>query len=410
MKLYIDTLGRFDIGDDKKSHLSETARTYRLFKLFQYFITFKNRKILAETIMDHLLTDSETDDPKNVLRTQIFRLRQLLKKMESHHDDQGAHLNVVFTNGNYCLEIGPSVQVDVDRFQHLIQQGDNRKPDELRKAADDYLAALSLYKGTYLAENPYEVWLVPIRNYYQRLYIKTIDKTVDILNELEAYDEIISLCEKALEIEPYEESIHLHLMRGMLRSGKSKSALWHYEYTEQLLKKELGVEPSPIMKEMLRKIQSHFIEKVNLDIPIMDEKFVEGPDTGALKCDDEMFKFLYNIHKRQSQRDKEKDYICLITLKSPENFPQEQKQMQHWMTDMEVVLSESLRKGDVFTFWNDTQILLLLHRVKETGLKTLESRIKRNLFETNRKRYMEIKMQFHPITDSQHIMSGTSAR
>lgn len=60
MKLYISTLGVFDIELGDKSLLREASRSYKLFKLFQYFLTFRNNKILPDTIIDNLWPDHES--------------------------------------------------------------------------------------------------------------------------------------------------------------------------------------------------------------------------------------------------------------------------------------------------------------------------------------------------------------
>jgi DNA-binding SARP family transcriptional activator len=343
------------------------------------------------------MTGTETDDPKNVLRTQIFRLRQMLKKMEEKHTDEGNHLNIVFSNGNYSLEIGDAVELDIDRFESLIDQGDSKKPSERNEAVQLYKQAIDVYKGTYLSQNPYEVWLVPIRNYYSRLYLKTLNRLVEILSDLDKNDEIIKLCERALEMEPYEEIVHIHLLNAMLKSGQSKKAMDHYQYFEILLHKEMGLEPSPALKSMLRKIQNHFIEKGELDIIRLEDNLEEGPDSGAIMCEYEYFKFLYNIQKRKSLRTNESDYIALITLGKSKIPRHDQAEIEKWSRNMTQVLSKSLRKGDVFTFWNETQLLILLHNINDGGLTTVESRIKKNLYLYCKGNYMDMQVKFQPI-------------
>ena len=87
MKLYITTLGEFDIKADGQSILKDSNRMYKIYRLFEYFLTFRNKKLLPETIIDNLLSDSESDDPKNMLRTQIFRLRKIMNSFTPKNDD-----------------------------------------------------------------------------------------------------------------------------------------------------------------------------------------------------------------------------------------------------------------------------------------------------------------------------------
>jgi DNA-binding SARP family transcriptional activator len=124
MKLYISTFGGFDIKADNQSVLKRSSRTYKLYKLFEYFITFRNKKLLPETIIDNLWTDSESSDPKNVLRTQIFRLRQIIKTFYPQDLDESDYLSINFLNGYYCLETGENAILDLDEFENLVNQGD----------------------------------------------------------------------------------------------------------------------------------------------------------------------------------------------------------------------------------------------------------------------------------------------
>jgi len=400
MKLYINTLGNFDIKVENQSMLKEASRQYRLYKLFQYFITFRNKKLLPETIIDNLFPENESADPKNVLRTQIFRLRQLIKTFLPSNEDESEYLNICFTNGYYSLEIGDKTILDVDEYESLINQGDNARSVNIEEAAELYMKALELYKGYFLSENAYEVWLVPSRNYYNRLYLKTLFKLIDLLKEKEKNEEIMEICEGALLIEPYEESIHIYLMDAMLKLGQISNAISHYEYTTSMLEKEVGVKASPGLKDIYRKIQNYFVEKSDLDINNIRNKLEDNPENGALQCDFEYFKFLYNMQKRKSKRHNEFDYISIITF-NENNKNNEIKDLKNWTKKVSDIIKGSLRNGDAFTFWNDTQVLLMLHEVKDDGLEKIENRIKKNLYNHN---VHNATFKFQPLISENNII------
>ena len=185
MKLYISTLGEFDIKVDGQSILRDSTRMYKIYRLFEYFLTFRNKKLLPESIIDNLLSDSESDDPKNMLRTQIFRLRKIINAFIPKNEDAAKYLNLNFINGYYSLEIGENTVIDIDDFEGFIQKGDNEKDYNINSAIKNYQSAINMYKGLYMSDNAYEVWLVPTRNYYQRLYIKTLYKLIELLKKNE---------------------------------------------------------------------------------------------------------------------------------------------------------------------------------------------------------------------------------
>ena len=367
MKLYITTLGDFDMLVDDKSIMQDASRSYKLFKLLEYFLTFKNKKLLPEVIIENLWQDQDSMDPKNMIRGQIFRLRQILRDILPGDD----YLTITFSNGYYTLEVGGDVVLDTDEMEAWIKEGDQQLEFDQEQAILAYRKAIDLYRGGYLAENPYEIWLVPVRSYYKRLYVKTLEKLVDLCSEKGRDEEIVKLCEKAITIEPYEEMLHKFLIESLLRIGKIQNAHNHLEFMQVAFEKEMGISTTSLMRELDRKIQAYSTDKGNLTVKDINRKLDENGFNGPLKCESEYFKLLYNSHKRRRKSDQEDDYISLITL----NSSQENKRAI-WQKSMTKVLQSSLRKGDIYTLWNDSQILILLPEVRDNGIKVVENRIK----------------------------------
>lgn len=403
MKLYISTLGEFDIKIDGQSILKDSTRMYKIYRLFEYFLTFRNKKLLPETIIDNLLSDSESDDPKNMLRTQIFRLRKIINYLIPKNEDASQYLSLNFTNGYYSLEIGENTVIDIDEFERFIQQGDKDLNFDIESAINNYQNAISLYKGLYLSDNAYEVWLVPTRNYYQRLYIKTLYKLIELLKKNEENERIITLCEETLLIEPYEENIHIELMEALLRTGNNKSALNHYEYSLNMLEKELDAKPSQRFTDFIKKIHNNAPRKNDLDISEIRKNLEDGISEGAMYCSLEYFKFLFNIQKRKSLRNNENDYLCIITINRNKSSFYEPV-TKNGINDIFMVLEKSLRKGDVFTSWNENQILIMLHDVKNNGTEIIQERLTNNLKEYTKTSTNEIRMIFQPLCSENTVI------
>ncbi|MGI6425451.1 MAG: winged helix-turn-helix domain-containing protein [Tepidanaerobacteraceae bacterium] len=55
-------------------------RANKNLELLKYFITFRNRKLVPESIVEDIWKEDECVNPHNALRTQIFRLRKNIKK------------------------------------------------------------------------------------------------------------------------------------------------------------------------------------------------------------------------------------------------------------------------------------------------------------------------------------------
>ncbi len=402
MKLYINTLGEFDIKANGQSMLKESSRTYRIYKLFEYFLTFRNKKLLPDTIIDNLLSESDSDDPKNMLRTQIFRLRKIIKMMLPDGIDAEEYININFTNGYYCLEIGEDTVVDIDEFERLIQKGDAERTKDANSAIELYEEAISFYKGLYLSDNAYEVWLVPTRNYYQRLYLKTLYKLFELLKEKGENETIIALCEKALLSEPYEEEIHINLMEALCNIGQSKAAMNHYEYALNLLEREMDAKPSNRFMDLQRKIHNNSHRNTDIDLSSIKMQLEDSTENGAMHCNFEYFKFLFNLQKRKSIRNNEYDYLCIINfnLRGMHKHDSLANISREWA----MLLKTTLRKGDVFTFWNESQILIMLHDVRGDGVSIIENRIASNMKSYLKIGGNEINIIFQPLVSENTLI------
>lgn len=388
MKLFINTLGEFDIKMDGQNILKQSSRTYKIYKLFEYFITLRNKKLLAESIIDNLLSDNDSDDPKNMLRTQIFRLRKIIKGLLPETADESKYLTINFSNGYYSLEVGENTVIDVDEFESLIKQGDLEQKHNAETAADFYEKAIKLYRGLYMADNPYEIWLVSARNYYQRLYLKTFYKLINILKKINESEKIITLCEEALLIEPYEENIHIYLLEAMLAQKQQKTALNHYEYALGLLEKELEANVSSKFMGMLKKIQNNSAEEDNTSV----ESIVRNTDeeySGAMKCSMESFMDMVILQKRREVREGENNYLCLVTVK---------RNPSRHLEEVAALLRNILRKGDAYTIQKGSQILAMLHNVKGNGAAIIESRIYDNLNNYSQLDKSDIRIDLHPLS------------
>ena len=57
---------------------------------------------------------------------------------------------------------------------------------------------------------------------------------VILLKDAKRLYEVITLCQQAIAIDPYEESLHYELIRALLDTGAQQAALTHYEYVVDL--------------------------------------------------------------------------------------------------------------------------------------------------------------------------------
>lgn len=373
--LYIHTLGEFDIKREGESILNSINYPYRLAVLYKYLLTFHDKKLMPESIIEDLSDGNDFQNPKAVLRTQISRLRKLIKivHLEECFDIKFSHGFYIFSiNDEKCI-------LDTVLFEEKIVLGNSLREENPSMAVESYLKVIEIYNGKYLKEIEYENWITPLRNKYERMYLQSLFRLIEILDIQKKYDTIVEVCERAIEIQPYNENLNIYFIEALLNIGESKYAFSHYEYITSKLYRELDVVPSDNLKRLYKKMISKSNTKEDIEIPHIPVQFKdEYNGEGAFKCESDYFSFLYNLEKRRNVRDTNgKKFIGIITIFSNDeelskvDFPKAMK-------TLEETVYYSLRKGDVFTLWNERQILFLLTDIEYKNVNTVKGRIIKN--------------------------------
>lgn len=396
VKLYISLLGDFDIKMNNKSIIPELKRSSKLIRLLEYFLTFKNKELIPETIVENLWMDSESQDPMNMIRGQIFRLRQLLKTMLKDEET----LKINFEDVYYILEVSDDVIIDTDEMENFIKAGDKELEEDIEKAILLYKSAIDLYKGSYLSRYDYQMWLVPIRSYYRKKFLKTVEKLVDIYKSRNNQEGIIELVEKAIELEPNEESLRTIIINTLLKQGKLQEAEDEFQNLKNDFEKRLGISDSSSLKEIQIKLESYITDKKEIGTAGLKSKLEEQEKPGPIKFDSEYFRIIYNSYKRKRKEEDKKDLLGLISLRDYEDDYKEEEYIRSFAKLISKTIVSSLRKGDIYTFWNDTQVLVLVEGVKVGGEESIKERIQRR-FDMINKYPIGIDIKFIPIEDKE---------
>lgn len=379
----ITTLGDFDITVDDISIMDEIGNSQRIIKLFKYFLIHKDTKLLPENIIDDLWSDEEFKNPINMLRTQISRLRKILDVDKINVEP---FFNIKYINGYYVLNLEDYCQVDFIEFEKILEKDIISIKGYIERDYLKFRDVILSYKGKLFAEMGNEYWLIPIMSRFERLYVKALSYYIDYLKENLMYTEIIEICEKAINIQPYEEIIHLNFMEALINLKQHSYALIHYEFFTRRLFNDLGVVPSKKLTELYKKIkQKEDNPNSSIDLnKIDDEMSKEFNLGGVVFCDAEHFKFLYNYEKRNKNRRVDKSIgvgIGIVTLYSRAHTQLSKKEIKKAMDLLGYVLFKSFRYGDVVSKWNDNQMIILLYGLRQEHIKIVVDKINNNFNE-----------------------------
>lgn len=364
--LEIYTLGNFMVLNKKKSGNIILDKKYIDKKpslLFKYLLTYRDKFIHPEILIEVLWPNSSLEKPKHALTNLVYRLRQLLKYPDLIITEQGAYK--FNSEANYWF--------DLEVFENLCRQAQQYKNSDMQKAIEFYKRAFSLYRGDYLPECLYYDWVIPVRNNYHWFYVENVLQYLKLLKNSQdkngnKYLEISQICELALKIEPLEEKLNIYLIESLINQGENTHARRHYKYVVNLFNKELDIEPTLELSDLFKKGENYLSTPFN-DLVNIQENLEETRELpGAFKCPPDIFKNIYNIEHRKARR---KEYSVYIGSLSVEN------QMNHGkcLTLLGKNISENLRQGDVFTQWNKNLYLILISEITVKDMEKIMRRI-----------------------------------
>jgi DNA-binding SARP family transcriptional activator len=353
-RLEIFTLGQFQVKRGDRVLSDENSRSSRVWELFKYILTHRGHSVPPEAILETLWAKQDYSDPRRASRTLVHRLRRLLDEETA---GEGASY-IKYSHSCYNWNTALDYWVDSDEFERLCREGESAK--DRAEAIGLYREALSLYKGDYLPESAYQEWVIPIRSYYRRIYFQGLFKLIELLKQENRHGEIIRFCEKAFAIEQFEEDLHLCFMEALLAEEKTKQALEHYEYITGVFYRELGVKPSPAMKNIYRRIIGENTG-IKLDLSdIQDDMRNHEKGGGAFFCEPMVFTSIYNLERRRGERTGKAVFLVLLTLSGPGMDFLPQGVLKKAGEKVNEILRTGLRLGDAVTRWNDAQFVVLL--------------------------------------------------
>ena len=354
-ELAVNMFGEFSISYGENKISEATNRKKKVWSLLQYLITFRSRDISQDELIEMLWPDDNVDDPANTLKTLLFRVRALIKQLGI----EDAKRLIVAKGRSYAWNIEIPCVIDVDVFDRLLEEAgapDTGETDRLGKL----LEAAEIYKGDYLPQDTDSSWTVPISAYYRSKYIKAIIDACEILTEFNRYDEIVTLCQKAVVVDPCEESLHYTLLSALIKANKQQQALSYYHYVKDLFYGKFGINLSEDFRALYKEtIKSSKLIEHDLSLIMENLREIEAIK-GSFYCEYEFFKDVYRLEIRAAERTGMAVYMCLLTVSGKNDILPSQKTMNNSMEKLRAVIERMLRKGDVFTRYSINQYLLML--------------------------------------------------
>lgn len=389
--LEIYTLGRFEVRKENRDLLTKAKRSSKLWELFKFFITNRNKHISSDNIIDSLWPDQDYCDQGAALHTLTHRLRR-------HFYDEFSSDKKPFTievnQGCYVMQLSDNCRLDCDDFAALSLQAVQLRRKNPEAAVEMCRRAVSLYRGEYLPEYSSKKWLLAPKRHYRSLYLQTLLAKINMLAEMGLYSAVCSACERAFQVEAFVEveALQIVYLEALVKCGKEEEALCHYDFLDKHLQQDYGTNPSPAMSDLCRRIKST-LESTSQDLGEIDERLKERESVnGAFICDRDFFRFLYRLETRRSERKASASALGLFTISWDDYQLFDKEVLNGAMNKLESRLLRSLRKGDVITRWSESQYLALLLGVDHENINAIFKRVKSSFDKAHHDRKMTLEV------------------
>lgn len=173
------------------------------------------------------------------LHNQISRLRKLLGPDRLSTREWG-----------YVLRCDPE-QVDLDEFKRLAQEAE---PLPASERSVKLAEALALWRGPALADVVFEGPAAAEVARLDELRLGVLEARIDAELELGHSAAIIGELDSLIAEHPFRERARGQLILALYREDRQAEALEVYRETRRVLADELGLEPSPALRELERAI------------------------------------------------------------------------------------------------------------------------------------------------------------
>ena len=349
--LQVKMFGKFELTYGEKQISCTGSRSKLLWNLVAYLLCHKGELVSSEELIPIIWKYDKNDNPAGAMRTAIHRTRSMLSELTGDTSVQF----LISKNGGYMWNPEIETEIDVEKFDKLAVDGIDHSDIET------CFEAMALYEGNFLPMQSSEMWVMPVQAYYHNLYESLIDHLVPLLEQENRFEKGIAICEDALKIDPYSEKIYQYLMRFLLIADERQEVVRIYEEMSKLLLTTFGIMPDQESRALYREALSSVKNGTVVSPEVVQEQLCEqGEINGALLCDYDFFKMLYQSQARAIVRSGIVVHTALLTIKSRNKQEVSAKSVSLAMDHLEEHLRKSLRKGDVITRCSSSQFMVML--------------------------------------------------
>lgn len=247
---------------------------------------------------------------------------------------------------------------------------------------EGYSRAAALYTGALLPKLDSEIWLAPLARYFAKLYLECVIKLCDGLAAGERYTQLLETATAATLLEPLEEQYYVYIFRALKALDMGRVIIPTYHRAARAFQEELGI----ALNEEIQAIYAQASDKVDAveqDVMIIRDDLLEvlndnREGSGALYCSYDVFRYLYQVVTRASERTGRRAAVLLLTLEAPEGEAPSPRTVSTLMNQVRTLaLGTLLRRSDTVARFSQNQYIIMLSVESREGAEIVMGRIQK---------------------------------
>lgn len=214
-------------------------------ELFKYLICNRSHPSPSEQIAEALWPNATQNEALTSVRQYVHQLRNALEPGRSRGT---AASQVITRRGGYELDLG---WLDADEFERRVERGLyaltlGRHED----ARPEFAAAWELYRGDFLAEDPYAEWALVERDRLRELGSRALRALIALELDRGELELAADHARDLADMDPFDMDVHRDYLAICLRLGRRSEAVRRYGVLCDRVRRRFDEEPEFTLREL----------------------------------------------------------------------------------------------------------------------------------------------------------------
>jgi len=358
LELQVKMLGGFSIQNGRKAIvLGRGGKTSKYIQLLQLLWLYSEEGITKEQIVKSIFDNEKYSNLNNSVNNLIYQLKkQCISAGLPDYD------YVLLKNGKYYPDSQIKATIDVKEFYNLAYKSYEEK--DPKKRHELQMKAIETYDGVLLPELRTYVWVISENLRLLNEFQNVVNEAGQYCKDNREYDQMYSIYEKASKLYPDREW-QVGMIDALMCKEEYAEAYRLYDKTVRYYSDEVGIPPSSSMLECYERMSSRIfnnegkIEDIQGQITHVEKE--NNNDDGAYNCSYPGFIDAYNVLSRNMERTGYSVYLMLCNIVDYKGKPiRNAAKLKSSSEIIRKAIQNTLRHGDTFTKYSDSQYLMLL--------------------------------------------------